>query len=222
MSFSPLLAFDISAGSVGILSGAAMSFRKSSPRHALAGKVFVISMLTMAATAVYLAVMKHQTGKVLGGAFTFYLVATAWVTARRKDGETRVFDWLALIGIALWISGVGAVRHQMWSENGVRVGMNFFMGSVLLLAAAGDVRLMVPGGLFGARRITRHLWHMCFALFIATGLSSWDRATSISVFNRTIKSTFCPGAPATAIADFLAIPSLLQKCIPEETDKAWR
>jgi hypothetical protein len=93
---------------------------------------------------------------------------------------------------------------------------------VLLLAAAGDVRLMVPGGPFGARRITRHLWHRCFALFIATGLSSCDRATSISVFNRTIKRTFCPGALATAIADFLAIPSSLQKCIPEETDKAWR
>jgi len=116
----------------------------------------------MAATAVYLAVMKHQTGNVLGGAFTFYLVATAWVTVRRKNGETRIFDWLALIlplaaRIARWISGVRAERHQMWSENGVPVGMNFFMGSVLLLAAAGDVRMMVPGGLFSARRITRHL-----------------------------------------------------------------
>ncbi len=175
MSFSPLLAFHISAGSVGILSGAAaMSFRKGSPRHALAGKVFVISMLTMAATAVYLAVIKHQTGNVLGGVFTFYLVATAWVTARRNDGETSIFDWFALIlplaaGIALWISGVRAVRHQMWSENGVPVGMNFFMGSVLLLAAAGDVRMLVRGGLFGAQRITRHLWRMCFGLFIATG-----------------------------------------------------
>ncbi len=175
MSFSPLLAFHISAGSVGILSGAAaMSFRKGSPRHALAGKVFVISMLTMAATAVYLAVIKHQTGNVLGGVFTFYLVATAWVTARRNDGETSIFDWFALIfplaaGIALWISGARAVRHQMWSENGVPVGMNFFMGSVLLLAAAGDVRMLVRGGLFGAQRITRHLWRMCFGLFIATG-----------------------------------------------------
>jgi len=175
MSFSPLLAFHISARSVGILSGAAaMSFRKGSPRHALAGKVFVISMLTMAATAVYLAVIKHQTGNVLGGVFTFYLVATAWVTARRNDGETSIFDWFALIfplaaGIALWISGARAVRHQMWSENGVPVGMNFFMGSVLLLAAAGDVRMLVRGGLFGAQRITRHLWRMCFGLFIATG-----------------------------------------------------
>jgi hypothetical protein len=47
--------------------------------------------------------------------------------------------------------------------------MNFFMGSVLLLAAAGDIRMLLHGGLFGAQRIVRHLWRMCFAFFIATG-----------------------------------------------------
>lgn len=47
--------------------------------------------------------------------------------------------------------------------------MTFFMGSVLLLAAAGDIRMLVRGGLFGAQRIARHLWRMCFGLFIAAG-----------------------------------------------------
>ena len=47
--------------------------------------------------------------------------------------------------------------------------MMFFMGSVCLLAAAGDVRMLVRGGVFGARRIARHLWRMCFGLFIAAG-----------------------------------------------------
>jgi uncharacterized membrane protein len=96
MSFSPLLPLHISAGIVGILSGAAaISFRKGSPRHALAGKIFVISMLTMAASAVYLAFMKHQSNNVGGGILTCYLVATAWVTAKRKDGQTSIFDWAA-------------------------------------------------------------------------------------------------------------------------------
>src|SRR6266481_10149583 len=96
--YSPLLPVHITGGILGILSGAAaMSFRKGSPRHALAGKVFVASMLTTAAAAVYLAVTKHQSGNVLGGAFTFYLVATAWLTARRKDGETSIFDWFTLL-----------------------------------------------------------------------------------------------------------------------------
>ena len=47
--------------------------------------------------------------------------------------------------------------------------MTFFMGSVMLLAVAGDVRMLARGGVFGAQRIARHLWRMCFGLFIATG-----------------------------------------------------
>ena len=98
MGFSPILVLHISAGMVGILSGtAAMSFRKGPARHAQAGKVFVIAMLTMAASAVYLALMKHQPNNVGGGILTFYLVGTAWLTARRRDGETSIFDWAALL-----------------------------------------------------------------------------------------------------------------------------
>ena len=174
MSFS-LLPLHVSAGIVGILSGtAAMSFRKGSPRHALAGKVFVISMLTMAAGAVYLAVLKHQNNNVGGGVLTFYLVATAWVTAKRRDGETSIFDWVALLiplwaGIGGWINGLEAVHSPTGSKYGVPAGMHFFLGSVMLLAAAGDVRMLLRGGVFGAQRIVRHLWRMCFGLFIATG-----------------------------------------------------
>jgi uncharacterized membrane protein len=175
VSFSPLLSLHVSAGIAGILSGAAaISFRKGSPRHAMAGKVFVISMLTMAASAVYLAVLKHQNNNVGGGVLTFYLVATAWVTARRRDGETSIFDWVALLiplwaGIGGWINGLEAVHSPTGSKYGVPAGMHFFLGSVMLLAAAGDVRMLVRGGVFGAQRIVRHLWRMCFGLFIATG-----------------------------------------------------
>jgi hypothetical protein len=40
---------------------------------------------------------------------------------------------------------------------------------VAALAAAGDLRLILRRGILGAQRITRHLWRMCFALFIAAG-----------------------------------------------------
>src|SRR5258708_33863005 len=89
----PLLVLHISAGIIGILAGtAAMFFRKGSPRHALAGKAFVVAMLTLGASAVYLALMKHQLGNVLGGTFAFYLVATAWATAKHGGGKTGIFD----------------------------------------------------------------------------------------------------------------------------------
>ena len=37
------------------------------------------------------------------------------------------------------------------------------------LAAIGDLRAIRAGGLQGSRRLARHLWRMCFGLFIATG-----------------------------------------------------
>src|SRR6202030_722204 len=43
------------------------------------------------------------------------------------------------------------------------------MGSICLLAAVGDVRMLLRGGVFGVKRIARHLWRMCFGLFIAAG-----------------------------------------------------
>jgi hypothetical protein len=47
--------------------------------------------------------------------------------------------------------------------------MSFFFGAVLLLATAGDIRMLARGGISGRPRITRHLWRMCYGLFIATG-----------------------------------------------------
>jgi hypothetical protein len=175
MSYSPILIVHICAGSLGLVSGtAAMIFRKGSPRHVLAGKIFVASMLIMGAFAVYLAITRHQPNNIGGGILTVYLIGTAWLTARRRDGETSRFDWVVLLiplalGVLTWMIGIKVVRSGASSQDGVPVGMTFFMGSVMLLAAAGDVRMLVRGGVSGAKRIARHLWRMCFGLFIAAG-----------------------------------------------------
>jgi len=175
MAYSPILIVHICAGSLGLLSGtAAMCFRKGSRRHVLAGRIFVASMLTMGVFAVYLAIVRHQPSNIGGGILTVYLIGTAWLTARRRDGETSRLDWIVFLiplalGILTWMNGISVVRNGESSQDGVPVGMTFFMGSVMLLAAAGDVRMLVRGGVFGAHRIARHLWRMCFGLFIAAG-----------------------------------------------------
>jgi hypothetical protein len=99
-----------------------MCFRKGSPHHVLAGKVFVASMLTMAAGEVYLAIVRHQPNNIGGGILTFYLIGTAWLTARRREGETSRFDWLALLvplalGILTWMNGVKVVRSGANSQD---------------------------------------------------------------------------------------------------------
>jgi hypothetical protein len=63
----------------------------------LAGKVFVASMLTMGVFAVYLAIVRHQPNNIGGGILTVYLIGTAWLTARRRDGEANRLDWVVVL-----------------------------------------------------------------------------------------------------------------------------
>jgi hypothetical protein len=174
MASSPMLLFHICAGTLGVLSGfAAVSFRKGSRWHRVAGIVFAISMLSLSASGVCLAIVRHEPGNVLGGALTFYLVATGWSVARRRNGALGLFDWFALpIALAVVAAtstyAVEAARSRTGLSHGFPVGPYLFLGSVALIAAAGDVRMMMRGGISGARRIARHLWRMCFAWFIAS------------------------------------------------------
>jgi hypothetical protein len=133
----------------------------------MAGNIFFVSMLTMGLTAALL-------GNVFGGVITFYLVSTGWLTARRREGETTIFDWGAflvalVVGVIIVTHGLKIVSGSIPPKPGVPVGMTLFLGSVVLLAAAGDVRMLAHGGVFGTQRVARHLWRMCFGLFIATG-----------------------------------------------------
>ena len=150
-----------------------MTFRKGSRPHRVVGNVFFISMLSMAAAGASMAFMKSQMNNVFGGILTFYLVATAWVTARRREREIGIFDWGTLM-VALAM-GAGIISYVFKAANtptgtkgGVPTVMYFFLGSVALIAAAGDLRMIRRGTLSGASRIARHLWRMCFGLFIAT------------------------------------------------------
>ena len=104
---------------------------------------------------------------------TFYLVTTAWITARRRDGETSIFDWGALlvslaVGAVAVTYGLEAANSRTGAKHGYPAGPYFFLGSVALLSATGEVRILVRNGISGTQRIARHLWRMCFALFIAS------------------------------------------------------
>lgn len=170
-----LLVLHVAGGIVGLLSGTvAMLYPKGSQEHRTAGKVFVVSMLIMGACATYLAVLKHQMNNVFGGILTFYLISPAWRAGRKTDQRPGIFDWGALLlalalGTSLWTLGVRIMKGLSEQQSGVPIGMYFFMGTIPLLAAAGDIRMLVRGGISGRPRIVRHLWRMCFGLFIATG-----------------------------------------------------
>lgn len=170
----PILVLHIFGGTLGILSGFLAAFlRKGSRQHGIAGQVFVISMLIMAAAGTTLAVMKSEPGNILGGTFTFYLVATAWMAARRAEHGISRYDWAgAAVVFAVAASEMTLGTRAALSPTGMVYdyppGPYFFIGMVALLAFVGDVRLLVRGGVAGTLRIARHLWRMCFGLFVAS------------------------------------------------------
>jgi len=88
----------VAAGTVALLAGIiAMSSRKGARVHRVAGTLFCVSMLGMAVLADHLAVATpEQILDFFIGTFTIYLVATAWMTLRRKQRSVGVPEKTAL------------------------------------------------------------------------------------------------------------------------------
>jgi len=175
MLYKPLLLLHICSAVVGLLAGfMAMVFRKGSGLHAAAGNVFFVSMLSMSGAGAYMAAfIRPNNGNVMGGALLFYMVATAWMAARRRERETGIFDWSALlvvlaIGAAGATWGFQAAHSQTGLKDGYPPGLYFVFASIALLFVASDVRLIVRGGVSGTQRIARHLIRMSLALLFAT------------------------------------------------------
>jgi len=94
VSLSPLLLLHICAAVVALLAGfLTMSLRKGSGWHGAAGNIFFISMLIMSSSAAYLAAfLKPNMLNMVVGLLTFYLVATGWWAAKRRNGVRGPFD----------------------------------------------------------------------------------------------------------------------------------
>ncbi|HEY6390290.1 MAG TPA: hypothetical protein VIX89_03360 [Bryobacteraceae bacterium] len=206
MHIWPLLILHVSGGITGILSGAVtMFFRKGSRGHRLSGNVFFISMLCMASAGALMAFLKFQfmnvesqITNVFAGTVTFYLVATAWSAARRKDGETGLSDWGGLlvalaVGVGMVTFGVEALQSPTGSKYGYPPALYFIWAFVTLMSAAGDSRLLLRGGVFfGSQRIVRHLWRMTFSWFIATGSFFLGQQKVFPASLRGLKVWFVP------------------------------
>lgn len=169
LPISPILLVHICTAVVGLLSGyLAMIYRKGSGGHGAAGTVFFVSMLLMSASGAYIgAFVRPIMLNVVVGTLTFYLVATSWRTARRREKRTDVFDVIAM----LWATSVGIAGLTFaiaGTKDKLPAPLYFAFGSVALLAAYGDLRMLLRGGAAGTQRIARHLWRMCFALLTAT------------------------------------------------------
>jgi hypothetical protein len=164
----------ILAAGLGLVFGwVALSAAKGAPLHRKSGILFVYAMLTMSLTAAAMAAFKGEAGNVIAGLLTAYLVTTALLTVRPPTaGLRRAEVGIMLMALALSVAIVTLAFQALASPTGTRFGipfgMYFMFGTVAVLACIGDVRMIRSGGLRGRPRLARHLWRMCYALFIAT------------------------------------------------------
>ena len=175
-----LLPIHIAAGGLAIILGAvALSVKKGGNIHRRSGLLFVYAMLVMGVSASILSLLKGRVdGNVFAGVLTAYFVGTALTTVRPASSWTRLINAVALtvavvLAVGCVFSGVRSINRPGRDSGGVPFRtagvMSLIIGALLIMAAAGDVRVMRFGMPRGAPRLARHLWRMCFALFIAVG-----------------------------------------------------
>lgn len=168
-------AIHIIAGLLALVAGAvALCATKGSRLHRLSGRVFTVAMATMTTTAAVIAqFFSPNRVNVVAAVLTFYLVATGMLAVRRtvpqmRAAATALMLVAVLIGtqaFALALEGVASPSHRV---DGIPATPLFMFGSVALLAAIGDLRMLHAGHIEGAHRLARHLWRMSYAMWIAT------------------------------------------------------
>jgi uncharacterized membrane protein len=166
-----ILFLHIAGGTIGVISGAvALLSRKGGRLHRTAGTIFLVSMLTAATigavTSPFLPVPSMP--NVAAGMLTLFLVATGWVAIKRKDGRIGRFEKGAF-GVALGIVAALVLMAMTTGRIGKTPPQAFYIFALVgATAAAGDLRMILRGGISGSARIARHLWRMSVALTIAS------------------------------------------------------
>jgi hypothetical protein len=158
----------MTAGGLAIILGFIDLFAtKGAPIHRRIGNGFVAAMLTLAITGVGIAASKGDIGTVIGGSLATYLVSTGMITVQPATvAWRRVLIAMSVVGIA--VGGLSLVRLVIaFPRTGAVIGYSLF-ATAAILSVRGDIRVLRGGPPTGARRLTRHLWRMCMALWFAT------------------------------------------------------
>jgi hypothetical protein len=164
------LAVHIAGGTLALGAGAAaLCFRKGGRAHAQAGTLFFAAMLVLFLTGAGMAIALGLWNVALGAVFGAYLIATSWVTARRRDGGAGRFERIALLTIAVCaiinlVCGLQAAGSPTGRLFGYPPAPFFVFAGVSTLAAGLDLNFILRRSISPAQRIARHLWRMCAAL----------------------------------------------------------
>lgn len=169
-----LVFLHILTGTVALISGAlSFAVTKGSNSHKKFGLAFVISMIVMAMSGALLAFLAMEKLNMVAGLVTFYLVVTAYLTVHPpKNNAIIVHSILMTLGFTIGVyaiyTGLTALNNGLSSLDGNPVQAIIVFGSVSLLAAALDIRVITKGRLKYKWQLVRHVWRIGFAMLIAT------------------------------------------------------
>ena len=172
-----LLWAHIAGGAIGMVTGVvALAVRKGQRVHRAAGSVFFMAMFVAYAIGAGVAPFLDtgQRPNLVAGILALYLLVSGAVAARRRDARAGAPEVIGLI-VALSITAAGVIFMRMGaaSPSGTVDGsppQAFLLFTIAgAFAAAGELNFLVRRQLSNVSRIARHLWRMCFSLFIASG-----------------------------------------------------
>ena len=172
-----LLWAHIAGGAIGMVTGVvALASRKGQSVHRAAGSVFFLAMFTAYAIGAGVAPFLDtgQRPNFVAGVLALYLLVSGTMAARQREVKAGVPEVIGLIvALAITAAGVTFMRMGAASPSGTVDGSPppaFFLFTIAgAFAAAGELHVLLRKQLSRTSRIARHLWRMCFSLFIASG-----------------------------------------------------
>jgi len=171
-----LLPFHILAGVLALVFGyVALYATKGATLHRRSGMLFVYAMVTLSLSGALMDAWQTRSisVNVVAGLMTFYFVTTGLLTVRPRAPESLWIDraavaFVLMVSVLAFVAGLDLMRRGR-----PETAPSFIFGIVGLLAATGDVRVLRGRVMQGARRIARHLWRLCFAMWVAAASFFW-------------------------------------------------
>jgi uncharacterized membrane protein len=154
-----LLILHVAAGALALIAAlVAISVRKGAKKHNLAGKTYFWSMMTVAATAIPVSIIRPNLMLFFVALFSSYMAYAGWRFGRKSRylmNQPPFIEWaMLLVGLAMIGTGVMQVLDQT-PMGWVLVAF----GSIGLQFAVQDIRGWGKTEDFGTR-ISNHLSHM--------------------------------------------------------------
>jgi uncharacterized membrane protein len=154
----------------------ALASRKGERVHRAAGSVFFMAMFVAYAIGAGVAPFLDtgQRPNFVAGIMALYLLLSGARAARRREAKAGTPEVIGLI-VALSVTAAGVIFMRMGADSptGTVDGsppQAFFLFAIAgAFAALGELNVLLRKQLSDTSRIARHLWRMCFSLFIASG-----------------------------------------------------